>query len=242
MRLSMRFAHADNARTKGMPHNEHHRHERQPLRLTLAVLLTVSNVVIACVDPPLQGDPYLPDGRLPIGPASERPDATCDDASPCDAAVADARPPAPVRDAQTADPPNTCETARAIGTIAGDVGSPSVTAQGSCSEWLSVRVTEDSSSALGVAMRAKLSLTPAGGDFDLYALFDPVRDVRACTAPYASSFAPGTAVETISLTWGEGSVANGSDDGRTIGIAVLKAGGVCGPDAGTWTLVVEGNQ
>jgi hypothetical protein len=197
----------------------------------------------------LQGDDYRPNGELATAPPSERIEGatSCDageggpaDGAACDAGAADVKQ-LPIGDASTA-PTNTCETARAIGTISGDVGATKVNAQGACSEWISVRATEDSSSALGVAMKAKLTLTPAAGDFDLFVFYDPVRDVRACTAPFASSFASGTTVETASLSWGEGSVANGSDDGRTIGVAIIKMGGPCGPDAGSWTLLAEGNR
>lgn len=188
----------------------------------------------------LQGEELRPDGRLPIGPASERPEA----GAACEAGSCDASPdapPNPLVDASS-QPTNTCETARSIGTIAGDTANARVTSTGSCSEWLSVRATEDSSSALGAPMKVKLTLEPGASDFDLYAYYDPVRDVRACVAPFAASYQVGSATETIALSWGEGSVANGSDDGRTVNVLVLKAGGPCSPDAGPWRLTAAGNE
>jgi len=219
---------------------------RSPLTLALAAAFTAG--FLACGDDGLlQGDDYRPDGVLPIAPASERIEGgtRCEggvtpDGGACDAGTADVQV-VPLGDAST-EPSNTCQTARAIGTMAGDLGSPALTAQGTCSEYISLRATEDSSSALGATMKTTLTLTPVGGDFDLYVFFDPVRDVRACTAPFARSVASGTTPETVALTWGEGSVANGSDDGRTIGVAVFKAGGACGPDAGRWTFRAEGNR
>jgi hypothetical protein len=89
-------------------------------------------------------------------------------------------------------------------------------------------------------MKVKIMLTPTGENFDLYAYYDPVKDVPSCMLPWASSVTPGTADESISLTWGEGNVANGSDDGRTVAMLVIRQGGGC--DAGSWNLRVEGNR
>ncbi len=209
--------------------------------LAAAVVAAAAAAFAACADDIPQGDDYVPDGRLPIEPASERRDGAvlCDGAA-CDAGAIEAGPD-PLADASN-QPTNTCETARAIGTMAGDKGAPSLTAQGTCSDWVSFRATEDDSSPLGVPMKTKLTLVPTGGDFDLFAYFDPVRDLPACARPFSSSYQTGTATENVSLTWGEGSVANGSDDGRTIDVLVLKAGGPCGPDAGSWKLTAEGNK
>lgn len=209
--------------------------------LALAAISGLLASFAACgSDGLLQGEELRPDGRLPIEPASERPEA----GAPCEAGACDASadaPPNPLVDASS-QPTNTCETARAIGTIAGDTGNARVTSTGSCSEWLSVRATEDSSSALGAPMKVKLTLEPGASDFDLYAYYDPVRDVRSCVAPFAASYQVGATTETIGLSWGEGSVANGSDDGRTIHVLVLKAGGPCSADAGAWRLTAAGNE
>ena len=214
---------------------------------SLAVLvLAASAASSACgEDGLLQGDAFTPDGTLPTEPASDRFDAaggTCDggDAGTCDGSAADSAPVLPVADGAT-PPSNTCQTARAIGTVSGDTGSTSVSASGACSEWLDVRATEDSSSALGAPMKVELTLTSKGHDFDMYVYLNTSKDVLACSSPFAMSETRGTIDEIVPLTWGEGTVANGSDDGRTIGVAIQSAQGPCPPGSG-WTLTATGNR
>jgi hypothetical protein len=216
------------------------------LRWTLATLLAaaalIGGVCGACgASGLLQGDSFEPDGALPTEPASDRFDASaCDGAATCDAGPPDSAPILPVADG-AAPPSNTCEAPRDIGTVSGDTGSQTLTATGGCSEWLTLRATEDNSSALGAAMKVTLTLVSQGHDFDLYAYFNPAKDVISCTAPFARSETRGLADELINLTWGEGTVANGSDDSRTINVAVQSAAGPCPPTA-SWTLLVAGNR
>ena len=89
-------------------------------------------------------------------------------------------------------------------------------------------------------MKLTLTLTPVGADYDLYALFDPNGDLVECTTVAGSSVHPGTGAETVSLAWGEGTVANGKDDSRTVEVVVSKPG-PCN-DAGQWKLTAEGNK
>ena len=91
-------------------------------------------------------------------------------------------------------------------------------------------------------MKVKFTLTPSGGDFDLFVYYDSVRDAPACGARGSSSATPGTTEEGVSLSWGEASVANGSDDARTIAIAIIKNDTPCGAGNGTWSLQAEGNR
>lgn len=195
----------------------------------------------------LQGTSYLPNGDVPIDPASVREaGAGCAAEAGCPDA---AEGPPPARDAGTTDggfvppapPKNTCSTAREIGTVSGDTPSPPVTAEGTCAEYVRVRVGETSTSALGVGMRLSLTLSPAGHDFDLYAFLDPDRDQLACGTPYARSETNGLSPETISLAWGEGTVANGNDDSRWVVVAVTSAQGPC-PPGSSWTLSVVGDK
>lgn len=190
----------------------------------------------------LQGDGFVPDGRLPTEPPTVRPEGgtSCDggDAS-CDAGSGRPDATAPPTGPSVTEAPNTCQTARAFGNVSGDTGSTKATTTGNCSEWVSVRATEDNNSAIGTPMKVKITLTPTGSDFDLYVYYDPVKDQPSCTFPWVSSATPGTGPESASLMWGEGNVANGSDDGRTIDMLVLRPGGC---DAGTWSLLVEGNK
>jgi hypothetical protein len=204
---------------------------------SLAWLVSLAaGVFLACgPDPGLyQGEEYTPERTtIPKGSPSDR-DAACDGCGQGPDVIVIPLPEG------GAEPSNTCETARAIGSLSADTISASLTANGTCSEWLKLRATENDNSALGVGMKVTLTLTPVVDDFDLYAYLDTGRDVVTCAAPFARSFNSGTAVETINLEWGEGSVANGSEDSRTIGIAVIKAGGPCTPGA-TFTLVAKGH-
>ena len=212
------------------------------------VVLVLAASVLTCVtgacsdDGLLQGDTFAPDGTLPTEPASERDAAAggCDggDAgTPCDASVADSAPVLPVADGAT-PPSNTCQTARPVGTVSGDTSATSVSATGTCSEWISLRATEDNSSALGAPMKVELTLTSKGHDFDMYVYLNTSKDVVACGMPLAMSETRGTVDEVVPLTWGEGTVANGSDDGRTIGVAIQSAQGPCPPGSG-WTLTAN---
>ncbi len=199
-------------------------------------LVLGAGVFVACgPDPGLyQGEPYMPEGAtIAPGTPSER-DAACDG---CIASLDGAVITLPEGGAE---PSNTCETARDIGSLSGDTISASRTTTGTCSEWLRLRATESDNSGVGTKMKVTLTLTPVVDDFELYAYLDTGRDVVTCAAPFARSSNPGTAVETIELAWGEGSVANGEDDGRTIGVAVIKAAGPCTPGA-SFTLVAKGH-
>jgi len=215
--------------------------QRRLLPCALLVILPTALFVACSNDNPLQGDAYEPGGVLPIAPASTRVDGgRCDGGdSSCDGGPTDAAPTIPIGDA-SAEPKNSCTTARAVGTVSGDTGAGALTAQGTCSEWVSFRATEDNSGVLGAGMKVKLTLTMTGGDFDLYVYYDAGRDSLSCDAPAARSFQSGTTAEQVSLSWGEGTVSNGSEDGRTIGVAVIKANGPCGGTA--WSLLAEGNR
>lgn len=207
-----------------------------------------SSIAVACATAaacsqaePLQGEPFLPRGEIPIDPASVREAGTCE----AGACTADADAPLPVRDAGLdAAPPatatNTCATARDLGPLDGDDPSPPVTATGTCAEFVRVRVVEANSSAVGAPMRLRVTLSPAGHDFDLYAFLDTVRDQLACGTPLARSETNGNTPETITLQWGEGSVANGNDDGRTVVLGIASASGPC-PPGSSWSLVATGN-
>jgi hypothetical protein len=209
----------------------------------LVMLATLGGLGACSEGAPLQGEPYVPRGDLAVDPASVREASASCDASSCEDA---GRPPLPSRDAGAeagvpTPPTNTCETARDIGSVAGDEGSTPVTAQGTCAEFVRVRVVEANSNAVGAAMRLSVTLSPAGHDFDLYAFLDPARDQLACASPFARSETNGVSAESVGLRWGEGSVANGTDDGRTVVLAVTSASGPCPPGA-TWSLTATGNK
>lgn len=203
-----------------------------------ALVLTALLAVAACdEDTLLQGEVYEPSATLPVDPPTVR-----------DGGPADASPTAPpARDggadaAITSPPSNTCATARPFGQVSGDDGTTTATVNGTCAEYVSFTAIEASSSAIGAGMRVRITLSPQGHDFDLYVFFDPTSaSAPVCgAAPYARSETNGVTAETIDLAWGEGSVSNGADDGRTIVVAVTSASGPC-PPAATWTLTARGN-
>lgn len=201
-------------------------------------------VFFACSsEAPLQGDSYEPKGTLPTAPPTERSlDAatTCADAA-CDAGSDAATIPVPTTDGSTA-PSNTCETARDIGTVSGDTLTPGLSAQGSCAEWLSFRATENDDGVFGEPMKLKVTLgSPPADDFNLYAFVNPDKDVVVCSGAFAASEQRGNGVsESVELTWGEGTLANGSDESRTVGLLVFHPNGPC-TGGGTWRIAVDGH-
>lgn len=150
----------------------------------------------------------------------------------------------PIRDAGpdvSTTPIGTCEAPQNAGSVAGDTGNGTITVKGNCSEWVSFRATEDDNGTFGTGMKANIGLQPAGHDFDLYAFFDPARDAVQCSAPSGRSEHANNLPEEIELTWGEGTIANGSDDGRTIRILVQSTAEACPPGA-SWVLTIKGHQ
>lgn len=210
---------------------------RKAMTSAVAGGLLFAGFLWSCDDHELaQGQGYLPDGAIPLGTPSLRTDldgGTCDGDSACDASP----PPVDIVPDGGALPINTCQSARSLGTMSGDKGPSFVSGMGTCSEWFSVRVTENDSSALGVGMKVLITMMPTGADYELYAYLDKDRDVLSCGAPIASSFNRGTETEKIELSWGEGTVANGADDSRTLTIAVIRAAGPC--TTGSYSLRVE---
>ncbi|AKU99275.1 hypothetical protein AKJ09_05939 [Labilithrix luteola] len=186
----------------------------------------------------LQGEDYAPDGAILQAAPTDRDalrDAACGD--DCNDA-GEASAPVPVGDG-SALPSNTCETAREIGSLAGDQPGAILKTQGTCSEWLRFRATEENSGALGAAMKIAVSLVPQGNDFDLYGYVDPNRDQLVCATPTARSETLGSSTnEAIILTWGEGTVANGADDSRNVGLLVYSPYGPCPASAG-WSLTIQ---
>ena len=141
--------------------------------------------------------------------------------------------------------PNACANARDIGQVSGDTSpsTNSVTATGSTSEWLTLKVTEDDSSPVGHGMGLKVTLAgPPGTNYDLYLYVDTGGSAtsRACGTPTTSSRNPAGQTDQATLSWGEGSVANGSDDTRIVTIEVRNVSGPCGLD-NPWTIVAQGN-
>ncbi len=133
-----------------------------------------------------------------------------------------------------------CQAATSIGTISGDTGSGMVSASGFQSAWLRVRVTENDSSVIGKALSVTATLTlPASEQFDLLLYVNAGSDVVECTTPTGTATKTGN-TEQLRITWGEGSVANGSDDSRDVSVEIRPTSTTCSPSA-MWQLVVQGN-
>ncbi|MGE5182490.1 MAG: hypothetical protein ACM31C_10530 [Acidobacteriota bacterium] len=134
----------------------------------------------------------------------------------------------------------TCQGAKALGSISGDTGSGMVSANGFQSAWLRVRVTEDDSSVIGNDLSVTATLTlPAGEQFDVLLYVNSGSDVVECTTSSGTATKTGN-TEQLRITWGEGSVANGSDDSRDVSVEIRPTSTACSPSS-MWQLVVQGN-
>jgi hypothetical protein len=135
----------------------------------------------------------------------------------------------------------TCQAATDLGSISGDTGSAMVSASGFQAAWLRVRVTEDDSSVVGNDLAITATLTvPAGEQFDVFLYVNTGSDVIECTTPTGTATKTGN-TDQLRITWGEGSVANGSDDSRSVSIEIRPSSSTCSPSS-KWQLVVQGNS
>ncbi len=136
--------------------------------------------------------------------------------------------------------PNACLTGTDLGSVSGDKNADLKTFQGAGSMWLKVRVTEDDNGVLGTGLEAKFDLTsPTGTNYDLYVYRAGGGSGQECSSVTGSSTSTG-GFDTSSMSWGEGAISNGSDDGRTVSIEVRWVSGTCAP-ASKWTLNARGN-
>lgn len=136
--------------------------------------------------------------------------------------------------------PNTCLGATDLGSVSGDTGAGTKTAQGATSQWFKIRLTEDDNSVFGTKLGVKADLvSPAGMNFDLFIYRANDGSSQECSAVTTSSTSTST-TDSASNTWGEGSISNGSDDGRTVTVEVRYVSGTCSPTS-KWTLSVRGN-
>jgi hypothetical protein len=114
-----------------------------------------------------------------------------------------------------------------IGSVSGDTGNAMVTANGYQAAWFRVRVTEDDSSVSGTPLRVTARLmSPAGTNYDLYLYVNTGSDVVECSSISGSGMST-QQLDSVSLNWGEGTVANGADDSRTVSIEVRPVSGPC---------------
>ena len=122
---------------------------------------------------------------------------------------------------------NPCASATNLGNVSGDTGADTKNAQGSTSEWLTVRVTEDDSDIAGVPLWLKANLTsPPGTNFELH-VYVPGSDTQECSAVTKSS-TNASGAQSASVEFGEGSgFSNGSSDDRPVTIEVRHVSGTC---------------
>src|SRR5262249_35624404 len=125
---------------------------------------------------------------------------------------------------------DTCGTASMLGAVSGDTGHQTLTASGSTSTWLRVRVTEDDLVDVnGVPLQITVSLTvPAGTDFDVDIYVNPDNDVVECVNTFGTHSTSGD-VKTVHANWGETDFTNLDDDSRDVSIAI-RSKGACSPD------------
>ncbi len=216
-------------------------------RLLLAALLLSSTSIVACASETEDGSGGRFDDDIEAPTRSDDVVATKDGDEQQPAAPAADAPstPAPGEEEKPATTPpqtNTCSTARDLGSIAGDADGSNVTAQGTCSEWLKIKVNETSSGALARAMKLTATLvSPANADFDLRVYVNKESDITECTTVTAKSELPASRSDVVKVEWGEGWTVNFGDDSRTVSIEVrAKDPSSCGK--GNWALVLEGNE
>ena len=135
----------------------------------------------------------------------------------------------------------TCQTATMLGNVSGDSQNQKLTASGYQGAWYRVRVSEDNSGIGGLSLRVAAKLTsPTAPMFDVFVYVNTGSDVVECSTTTGSVSTTGM-TKQVRAEWGEGTISNGSDDGRNVSIEIrpLMTTG-CSPTA-TWQLEVEGN-
>jgi len=122
----------------------------------------------------------------------------------------------------------TCAQARTAGSIIGDGNGTSTSLMGAGSQWISVRVNEDSFSTESLGITATLT-SPEGSAFDVY-LYD-----GGCTKLIASPYGPADMAEAYA-EWNDTAII---DNSKTILVEVRHVSGTCTEQA-QWTLDLVG--
>ncbi len=135
---------------------------------------------------------------------------------------------------------NTCPTASGLGGVSGDENSAGLDANGQLPTWVEFEVSEDDSSVFGSGMSFTVTLSsPPGADFDLFVYRSAEGGSSGCGGQMQQSTNAG-GFDSVSMSWGEGGVANNSDDGVWVAVEIRAKNDICAPP-GEWTLVVSGN-
>lgn len=136
--------------------------------------------------------------------------------------------------------PGTCQSAGSIGNVSGDQGSPSLQSNSSQPAWRTFLVTEDDDAIEGAGMSFTVTLvSPAGADFDLH-VYRGVEGGGTGCGGFLQSSTNGGGIDEVTMTWGEGVLANGVDDSAWVAVEIVAKNDMCAPPE-EWSLTVEGN-
>jgi hypothetical protein len=134
-------------------------------------------------------------------------------------------------------------SAEVLTAISGDTGGTGTTS-GSDSKFIRIRVTENDSSVFsGKDLRARITLTSTGANFDLYVYMGATigdGGGAECTTVKSSSTEPTGTPDVVALTWNDNRPIGGHDDARDLTIEVRAADASCA--GASWSLTVEGNK
>jgi hypothetical protein len=170
-----------------------------------------------------------------VDAGGEPADARVDAATPIDAPASIDAPPG-----NACATAATCASAQMLGTVSGDTGAATLSADGYQAAWFRVRVTEDYSDSVGLALRLEASLTsPSSGAFQTFVYVNEGDDVVECSTTMGTVETTGN-LEDVRAEWGEGLFPNGADDSRFVTIEVRPSTTACAASA-PWHLDVEGN-
>lgn len=138
------------------------------------------------------------------------------------------------------DDGSTCPGAAVLGGIAGDESSSQLTTDGDTNTWVTFQVSENNSDVVGEQLSFTASLTsPAGLDYDLHVFRGLEGGATGCGGQQGQS-TNAVGIDSVSMSWGEGALANNLDDSAWVAIEIRSKDGVCMPGA-TWTLTVVGD-
>lgn len=160
------------------------------------------------------------------------------DAGPRPAPAPDPDAGASERAKASCDAVNTCATARkaTIASIPGDYTLTPFEIRGSTAEFVTLRITEDSSLWYDLKLKATL-VSPPGTNFDL-AVFVPRDDVANDCSNIAGSSHEASGDDVARATWSDSLT---SDDSRTVVFQIIHVSGDCTADPNArWVLRVQG--
>lgn len=134
-----------------------------------------------------------------------------------------------------------CQSAMMLGTVSGDSNNVKLNTSGYRSAWYRVRVTEDDSGVVGLTLRVAAKLTsPSAPMFDVFVYVNTGSDQIECSTTTGTVSNSGL-TKQVKAEWGEGTISNGSDDGRNVSIEIRPLSQTGCNTGAMWQLEVEGN-